>query len=146
MQWGGKKPATVNFLGFTHICARSRKGKFTVHVKTIGKRLRRGLKAMAEWCQKHRHEPVAEQQNILNAKLRGHDQYYGRPTNYPESPAVLSESPSHLEGVAESPHAWAVVDVGDAIPKLLRQHPVGTTPDHAPLEGGGSIALRNPLR
>src|SRR6267378_6459973 len=26
----GKKPATVDFLGFTHICARSRKGKFTV--------------------------------------------------------------------------------------------------------------------
>src|SRR6201993_1574759 len=78
----GKKPATVDFLGFTHICARSRKGKFTVHVKTIGKRLRRGLKAIAEWCQKHRHEPVAEQQKILNAKLRGHYQYYGRPTNY----------------------------------------------------------------
>jgi hypothetical protein len=33
-----------------------------VHVKTIGKRFRRGLKAIAEWCQKHRHEPVDEQQ------------------------------------------------------------------------------------
>jgi RNA-directed DNA polymerase len=108
----GKKPATVDFLGFTHICARSRKGKFTVHVKTIGKRLRRGLKAVAEWCQKHRHEPVAEQQKILNAKLRGHYQYYGPPDQLPESPAVLSERPSHLEAVAESPHARAGVDVG----------------------------------
>jgi len=78
----GKKPATFDFLGFTHICARSRKGKFTVHVKTIGKRFRRGLKAIAEWCQQHRHEPVDEQQKTLNAKLRGHYQYYGRPTNY----------------------------------------------------------------
>jgi len=78
----GKKPETFNFLGFTHICARSRGGKFTVHVKTIAKRLRRGLKAIADWCQQHRHDPVAEQQKTLNAKLRGHYQYYGRPTNY----------------------------------------------------------------
>jgi RNA-directed DNA polymerase len=65
-----------------HIGARSRTGKFTVHVKTIAKRLRRGLKAIAEWCREHRHDPVDEQQKTLNAKLRGHYQYYGRPTNY----------------------------------------------------------------
>src|ERR1700758_672466 len=77
----GKKPQTFDFLGFTHMGARSRKGKFTVHVKTIGKRLRRGLTAITEWCQKHRHEPLDVQQKTLNAKLRGHYQYYGRPTN-----------------------------------------------------------------
>lgn len=78
----GKKPATFGFLGFTHICARSRQGKFAVHVKTIAKRLRRGTKAIADWCQQHRHDPVSEQRKMLNAKLRGHYQYYGRPTNY----------------------------------------------------------------
>ena len=78
----GKKPATFDFLGLTHIGARSRKGKFTVHVKTMAKRLRRGLQAIAEWCQEHRHDPVDQQQKTLNAKLRGHYQYYGRPTNY----------------------------------------------------------------
>jgi len=78
----GKKPATFNFLGFTYICARSRQGKFTVHVKTIAKRFRRGLKAISDWCKQHRHDPVSEQQKILNAKLRGHYQYYGRPTNF----------------------------------------------------------------
>jgi len=78
----GKKPATFNFLGFVHICARSRQGKFTVHVKTIAKRLGRGLKAVWEWCKQHRHKPVSEQQKTLNAKLRGHYQYYGRRTNY----------------------------------------------------------------
>src|ERR1700674_3342274 len=78
----GKKPATFNFLGFVHICARSRQGKFTVHVKTIAKRFRRGLKAVGDWCKRHRHDPVKEQQKTLNAKLRGHYQYYGRPTNY----------------------------------------------------------------
>jgi RNA-directed DNA polymerase len=78
----GKKPATFNFLGFTHICARSRQGKFTGHVKTIAKRLGRGLKAVWQWCKQHRHDPVSEPRKSLNAKLRGHYQYYGRRTNY----------------------------------------------------------------
>jgi RNA-directed DNA polymerase len=29
-KWQGEKPATFDFLGFTHICARSRRGKFMV--------------------------------------------------------------------------------------------------------------------
>ena len=78
----GKKPETFDFLGLTHVCACSQRGKFTVHVKTIAKRFRRGLKAIADWCKEHRHDPVAAQQKTLNAKLRGHYQYYGRPTNY----------------------------------------------------------------
>jgi len=76
------KPATFAFLGFTHICARSRRGRFTIHVRTMRKRLRRSVKAVAQWCQQHRHDPVEDQAAALNAKLRGHYQYYGRPTNY----------------------------------------------------------------
>jgi RNA-directed DNA polymerase len=53
-----------------------------VHVRTMKKRLRWDLKAIAEWCRENRHMPVDEQQKTLNAKLRGHYQYYGRPTNY----------------------------------------------------------------
>jgi RNA-directed DNA polymerase len=78
----GMKPCTLDLLGFTLICARSRKGKFTVHVRTMNKRFRRGLTAIAEWCQENRHLPVDEQQKTLNTKLRGHYQYYGRLTNY----------------------------------------------------------------
>jgi RNA-directed DNA polymerase len=76
------QPATFDFLGFTHVCARSRRGRFTIHVRTIRNRLRRSVKAVAQWCQQHRHDPVANQAAALNAKLRGHYQYYGRPTNY----------------------------------------------------------------
>jgi RNA-directed DNA polymerase len=76
------QPATFDFLGFTHVCARSQRGRFTIHVRTIRKRLRRRVKAVAQWCQQHRHDPVETQAAALNAKLRGHYQYYGRPTNY----------------------------------------------------------------
>lgn len=76
------KTATFDFLGFTHRCATSRKGKFVVHVSTMKTRLRRGLLAIAAWCREHMHTPLDYQQQMLNAKLRGHYQYYGRPTNY----------------------------------------------------------------
>jgi group II intron reverse transcriptase/maturase len=76
------RPATFDFLGFTHVCARSRRGRFTIHVRTMRKRLRRSVKAAAQWCQQHRHDPVKDQAAALNAKLRGHYQYYGRPTNF----------------------------------------------------------------
>ena len=77
----GERPATFDFLGFTHVCARSRRGNFTVHVRTMRKRLKRSLKAVLLWCRRHRHEPVEKQCEALNRKLRGHYQYYGRPTN-----------------------------------------------------------------
>ena len=81
-QSGGKKPATFDFLGFTHICKWSRRGRFMIQLRTMRKRLRRSLKAVAAWCRQHRHDPVEEQCKALNRKLRGHYQYYGRPTNF----------------------------------------------------------------
>jgi RNA-directed DNA polymerase len=79
---GGGKPDTFDFLGFTHICKRSRGGNFTIHVRTMRKRLKRSLMRVKIWCQKHRHDPIEEQQEALNRILQGHYQYYGRPTNY----------------------------------------------------------------
>jgi RNA-directed DNA polymerase len=78
----GSKLDTFDLLGFTHLATRSRRGKFTVHVKTMKKRLRRSLSAVSEWCQTHRHDDVELQWRSLNAKLRGHYEYYGRPTNH----------------------------------------------------------------
>lgn len=79
---GGKPPETFDFLGFTHIATRNRRGSFTIHVKTMRKRLKRSLKAVADWCKEHRHETLEEQREALNKKLGGHYEYYGRPTNY----------------------------------------------------------------
>src|SRR2546428_4141687 len=96
---GGPKPGTFDFLGFTHICKRSRKGNFTVHVRTMRKRLRRSLKKVTAWCREHRHDSVDEQQEALNRKLRGHYQYYGRSTNF----RSLGE---FYEGVRRIWHKW----------------------------------------
>jgi len=77
-----RKPETFDFLGFTHVSAWSRSGKYTTWVRTMRKRLRRGLRDVAQWCKANRHRPVGEQQAALNAKLRGHYQYYGRSSNH----------------------------------------------------------------
>ena len=75
------KPATFNFLGLTHYCGTSRKGKFIVKVKTMAKRLRRALLRVTEWCQNNRHQPLLNQHRHLATVLRGHYAYYGRRTN-----------------------------------------------------------------
>ena len=79
---GQGKPPTFDFLGFTHICARGRNGKFTVHVRTARARMRRAMKRMAEWCYDHRHWSVPDQHRALSRALLGHYAYYGRPSNW----------------------------------------------------------------
>jgi RNA-directed DNA polymerase len=78
----GRAPDTFDFLGLTHIPERSRRGFYRPGVKTMKKRLKRGLKEIGRWCKRNRHEPVNDQQETLNAKLRGHYQYYGRSSNF----------------------------------------------------------------
>src|ERR1035441_9593689 len=57
---GEGKPETFNFLGFTHICGRSRKGYFTVTRKTIGKRMAAKLKDIRQKLRKRMHESIEE--------------------------------------------------------------------------------------
>lgn len=83
------KPPTFDFLGFTHICARSRNGRFTVHVRTARKRLHRVMKRMAEWCRDHRHWSLPEQHRAISRALLGHYAYYGRPSNWSSLNRVL---------------------------------------------------------
>ena len=70
-------PETFDLLGFTHYWDRSRKGRWTVKRKTSRSRYSRGLKAIAQWCRKNRHEAIADQHRTLSQKLRGHCAYYG---------------------------------------------------------------------
>jgi group II intron reverse transcriptase/maturase len=70
-------PGSFDLLGFTHYWGRSRKGHWVVKRKTSKSRFRRGLMAIAQWCRKHRHQPIVSQQCTLGQKLRGHFAYYG---------------------------------------------------------------------
>lgn len=76
-QQGQSKPETFNFLGFTHICGKTRSGKFAVWRKTERKRVVAKLKALREELRRRMHEPIPVVGKWLGAALRGHYQYYG---------------------------------------------------------------------
>lgn len=71
------QPGSFDLLGFTHFWAKSRKGEWVVKRKTAKSRFSRAMKAVSQWCRRHRHWPVREQWQVLVSKLRGHYAYYG---------------------------------------------------------------------
>lgn len=79
----GRKPNTFDFLGITHYCTVSRKGRFKVGRKTSRKKFAAKNRAMNEWLKTVRSMvDIREWWKTLRAKLRGHYQYYGISENY----------------------------------------------------------------
>jgi RNA-directed DNA polymerase len=75
------KPETFAFLGFTHICGRTSKGRFTVLRQTIRKRLQAKLQMVKTELRRRMHEPIPEVGQWLKAVVGGHIRYYGVPSN-----------------------------------------------------------------
>jgi RNA-directed DNA polymerase len=88
---GEGKPETFNFLGFTHICGKTRKGKFTVLRKTMRKRWQAKLKEVYGELWRRMHDPVPEQGAYLRSVIMGHARYYGVPMNGPSVAAFRKE-------------------------------------------------------
>ena len=80
---GEGAPQTFDFLGFTHYCGTSRTGRFKLKRKTSTKKLRGKLQDLNRWFWKQLSTPILEMWQTLNAKLRGHYQYYGINDNWP---------------------------------------------------------------
>ena len=78
---GQSKPQTFDFLGFTHCCATTRKGKFTVLRLTSAKRLRAKLQTVKLELRRRMHRPIAEQGQYLRSVVAGHSRYFGVPGN-----------------------------------------------------------------
>ena len=78
---GEGKPVTFDFLGFTHICAKSRAGHFLLVRRTSMKRMRAKLKAIREDLHRRRHLPVPVQGRTIEAVVRGYFAYHAVPTN-----------------------------------------------------------------
>lgn len=75
------KPETFDFLGFTHICGKTRNGRFTVRRQTMKKRLRAKLSEVKTELRRRMTTPIPEQGKYLNAVVSGHTRYYGVPGN-----------------------------------------------------------------
>jgi RNA-directed DNA polymerase len=73
-----RRPNTFDFLGFTHYCDRSRRGKFIVGHQTSRKKFRKKCGELNDWLKAVRNRcQVKEWWSVLKAKLTGHYQYYG---------------------------------------------------------------------
>jgi RNA-directed DNA polymerase len=75
---GPDGPGSFDFLGFTVHWGKSLAGKWVVRNRTAKDRFSRGLTRLSQWCKRNMHAPLAWQQKILNAKLRGHYGYFDR--------------------------------------------------------------------
>jgi RNA-directed DNA polymerase len=75
------KPETFDFLGFTHICAKSRSGWFWLKRITISKRVRAKLREVNDQLKQRRHQPIPVQGQWLRSVLQGHAAYYAVPGN-----------------------------------------------------------------
>jgi RNA-directed DNA polymerase len=75
------KPETFGFLGFTHICGKTRNGRFMLKRITDAKRLRAKLHKVKAECRRRMHLPIPEQGLWLGSVVRGHLNYYAVPGN-----------------------------------------------------------------
>ena len=78
---GDGKPETFNFLGFTHSCGKTRRGKFTVLRQTVRQRWQAKLKAVKAELRRRLHEPLSAVGGYLRSVVLGHVRYYGVPMN-----------------------------------------------------------------
>jgi RNA-directed DNA polymerase len=92
---GLRKPETFDFLGFTHICAKDRHGRFKLRRVTSKKRLRAKLRAVKAELRRRMHQPIPEQGEWLARVVRGHLVYYAVPDNSQALRAFREEVKRH---------------------------------------------------
>jgi RNA-directed DNA polymerase len=85
---GDGKPETFDFLGFTHICGRTkngpnRPGGFQLGRRSARKRMKAKIRAIRQDLRRRLHTPLAEQGKWLGSVVRGFLAYHAVPGNGP---------------------------------------------------------------
>jgi RNA-directed DNA polymerase len=75
------RPETFHFLGFTHICAKTRRGSFQLKRKSRRDRMRATVRAVKEALRRRMHQPIPVQGRWLKQVVTGYFAYHGVPTN-----------------------------------------------------------------
>lgn len=79
---GESKPETFDFLGFTHICAKSSHGKFMLLRLPMRKRVQAKLKEIKEQLRIRRNTSIPEMGQWLCSVIRGWYRYYAVPNTF----------------------------------------------------------------
>jgi len=75
------KPETFNFLGFTFICGKSRRGKFLIKRKSRSDRMRTKVRVIKTELRRRMHQPIPEQGRWLRQVIAGYFNYHAVHTN-----------------------------------------------------------------
>ncbi len=78
---GLRRPETFNFLGFTHICGRSRQGAFLLTRRSRRDKMRVKVRAVRDGLRKRINCTIPQQGEWLKRVVRGFNAYHGVPTN-----------------------------------------------------------------
>ncbi len=93
------RPETFDFLGFTHICGKTRgAGAFQVKRITVSKRMRAKLREVNDELKRRKHLPIPEQGRWLGSVVRGHLAYYAVPGNIDALQAFRTQVVRHWYG------------------------------------------------
>jgi group II intron reverse transcriptase/maturase len=92
---GVGKPETFDFLGFTHLCGKTKTGRFWLRRITISKRMRAKLREVNDQLKRRRHQPIPEQGRWLASVVRGHRAYYAVPGNTDAVAAFRTQATRH---------------------------------------------------
>jgi group II intron reverse transcriptase/maturase len=80
-QRGLGKPETFDFLGFTFICSRSRRGNFLLRRKSRRDRMQAKLAEVKGELKRRMHQPIPQQGEWLRQGITGYFAYHAVPTN-----------------------------------------------------------------
>jgi RNA-directed DNA polymerase len=78
---GKGKPETFDFLGFTHICSKNKKGDFFLRRKTIKKRFKKKCKEVKQELWSKMHENIKTTGEWLASVVMGYANYHAVPGN-----------------------------------------------------------------
>jgi group II intron reverse transcriptase/maturase len=76
-RFAGAEAQQFDFLGFTFMTGKTRKGKYTVIKVTSRKKLKQKQQKASKWLRRNMHQPIKYIIGRLNMSLRGHYNYYG---------------------------------------------------------------------
>jgi group II intron reverse transcriptase/maturase len=75
------KPETFDFLGFTLVCSKSRRGRFLLKRRTRRDRLKAKLQEVSNELRRRMHQSIPEQGRWLKQVVTGYFAYHAVPTN-----------------------------------------------------------------
>ena len=122
---GFGKPETFNFLGFTFICGRSRRGSFLLKRKSRRDRVRTKLKEIKVELRQRMHWPIPEQGSWLAQVIRGFFAYHAVPSNIAALGKFRHQVIRHWLRTLRRPkilHPWPAVRFAATHPSMLGRY------------------------